>query len=68
MDWLAGAKAFFWCYIALECIGVIGSALAIAVDLPPTKTEIGNGLRIVRVLSGSFGVWFLWNILDKFIK
>lgn len=62
MDWISGAKVFFWAVIVMESLSVVISSLALALGVPPTKLEIGAGMRVVKVLGGVLVVWFIWNI------
>lgn len=53
---------FFWIVIASSLLSAFVSMLALAVNLPPTKTEIGPGLRVLKVVLGVFNAWFIYSI------
>ena len=53
---------FFWGMIALEIVSVVINALALAVDLPPTKIEIGHGLRVLKVFGGAGMALLYWQL------
>lgn len=44
----------------MECLAVAINLLALAVDLPPTKIEIGHGTRVLKTIGALGAAWFFW--------